>query len=171
MGGKRESVRNISLAAAREISRPWLAISSAEEISLRLSIPPRSVCRHTAHLHKQKPRFRGACFVCGDGGNRTPVQKIFRKVSTKYILFYFPERNLKKRDIKQATLPHLDSLLDLSHNNFHNEIYCGTGLFQNNVESFIVSISNFITLAFFIGSLERRMQFRLKRKLERSRSP
>ena len=35
-------VRNISLAAAREISRPWLAISSAEEITLRLSIPDAS---------------------------------------------------------------------------------------------------------------------------------
>ncbi len=60
------------------------------------------------HLHKiQKTQLVGVGFFvfCGDGENRTRVQKMFSLESTKHILFYFPEGNLNSMCIKQAT-PH-----------------------------------------------------------------
>gem|GEM_PF-3777192 len=53
-------VRNIFLAAARRISRPWLAISAAAEISLRLAIPTPRVRRHSLASMNEKGPLRGS---------------------------------------------------------------------------------------------------------------
>lgn len=65
--GDGESVTNNSSSVEQEFSRPRLAASSTDSATLRLSIPPRDVRRHIAHLHKQKtPADAGRFFVFVD---------------------------------------------------------------------------------------------------------
>ena len=77
--------------------------ASLQNIAVAFDSPTQCVQTHcSSPLRKQKAPGKGAnVFASGDGGNRTPVQKIFREGSTKFSPFYFPCGNVSCMNINR----------------------------------------------------------------------